>query len=337
MEKRISLAAAHLKNILRDAIRLQPTENVLVIFDAQAALSKIMVEAYRLAIPAAKFVDFETVTPGDIFHVIDGLKAGDLVVLVQSTNFRLDEFRLRIELFKRNLKTIEHMHLDRMTDPQIDTYIEALAYDPAYYRPLGRALKSQMDAAQEVVVECAGTKLVYETGMESTKLNIGDYAEMKNVGGTYPIGEVFTEPKDLRAVNGEAMIFGFAGSDHLIRIYEPFRVQITDGILTSPDGPTEFQEILERIRLDEEVLVREFGLGLNPAMDKHRIVNDLTAFERQKGLHFSLGAKHAMYVKPGLGRKHGRYHVDVFVDAERILFDEKTIYEKGNFAMENSS
>lgn len=26
---------------------------------------------------------------------------------------------------------------------------------------------------------------------------------MKNVGGTFPVGEVFTEPKELRQVNGE--------------------------------------------------------------------------------------------------------------------------------------
>lgn len=32
---------------------------------------------------------------------------------------------------------------------------------------------------------------------------------MKNVGGTFPIGEVFSEPKDLTKVNGELMIFGY--------------------------------------------------------------------------------------------------------------------------------
>jgi hypothetical protein len=331
MEHKIDRATGHLKDILRDAIQLAPTEKALVVFDTESDLTKIMTEAYRRALPNGRFVDFADVVPADVLGMIDALSPGDLVVLVQSMNFRLDEFRLRIELFKRSLKTIEHIHLSRMSEDQWDTYIESLAYDSNYYRPLGRRLASKLDTSHEIVVECAGTKLVYTGGMEQTKLNIGDYSTMKNIGGTFPIGEVFTEAKDLRSVNGEAMVFACAGNDHMIRLYRPFRVQINEGIFSSPEGPAEFREILDRIREDEEVLVREFGLGINAAMDKSHIVNDITAFERQKGLHLSLGAKHAMYVKPGLGRKKGRYHVDVFIDAERILIDSEVIYSAGSY------
>ncbi|MEK7452012.1 MAG: hypothetical protein AAB664_01625, partial [Patescibacteria group bacterium] len=78
---------------------------------------------------------------------------------------------------------------------------------------------------------------------------------------------------------------------------------VYDGILTAPDAPQDFKDILDRIREDEDVLVREFGLGLNRAMGKDKIVYDITAFERQYGMHLSLGAKHAIYAKPGLHRK----------------------------------
>ena len=331
MDDLLVRTTGHLKNILRDALRFSPMEQALVIFDTQSPLTTMLTEAYRRALTTATFVDFETVTTADIAKRFDGLAPGDIVILVQSTNFRLDEFRIRIELYKRGLKTIEHTHLGRMPESQFETYVDALAYDPGYYRPLGHALKSRLDNAERIVVECTGTKLVYAGPMEETKLNIGDYTNMKNVGGTFPIGEVFTESRDLQTVNGEAMVFAFAGDDHLVRTYEPFRVVIRSGILTTPEGPPEFQAILDKIREDEEVLVREFGLGLNRAMDKHRIVNDITAFERQKGLHLSLGAKHAMYAKPGLSRKHGRYHVDIFVDAKRITVDETIIYQDGEF------
>jgi hypothetical protein len=40
------------------------------------------------------------------------------VVLVQSTSFRMDAYRIRIELFKRGLKVIEHVHLSRMPGEQ---------------------------------------------------------------------------------------------------------------------------------------------------------------------------------------------------------------------------
>ena len=64
---------------------------------------------------------------------IDLLKPSDLVVLVQSTSFRLDAFRIRIELFKRQLKVIEHPHLGRMSGHEIEYYIDSLAYDPEYF------------------------------------------------------------------------------------------------------------------------------------------------------------------------------------------------------------
>lgn len=331
METRIERAAAHLQDLLREAIKATPSQQTLVIFDEQNPLTRILTDAYRQAIPNGFFLNFDQTTPQDIIQRIDGLNAGDLVILVQSANFRLNEFRFRIELFKRDLKTIEHVHLNRLVEEQWDIYIESLAYDQSYYHTLGHALKTSLDTAEHVTVECAGTTLRYETRMEDSKLNIGDYTGMKNVGGTFPIGEVFTEAVALRKVNGEAMVFGFAGDDHVVRIYEPFKVIITDGILTSPDGPADFQKTLALIQEDEEVLVREFGLGINPAMHKQRIVNDITAFERQKGLHLSLGAKHAMYPKPGLRRKDGRYHVDIFIDVERIHINDRVIYEAGEF------
>lgn len=329
-----TLAAKNLGDIIRDAICLDPSENTLVIYDTEAPLTQIVLDGYRAALPAAEFLDFASVTPEQIMERISACSAGDLVVVLQSTNFRLNEFRLRIELFQRGLKTIEHVHLKRIPEDQFERYINALAYDVSMYRPLGNGLKNILENAEKVIVKCAGTTLEYLGGMESVKLNVGDYSQMKNIGGTYPIGEVFTEAKELAQVNGEAMIFGYAGEDHLVRIVEPFKVIIEKGKLVAPDAPEEFQHILDLIRADEEVHVREFGLGLNPAMGKHELVSDITAFERQRGMHMSLGAKHAIYAKPGLKRKTGRYHVDVFVDIENIEVDGKDIYRDGDFVVE---
>ncbi len=328
-------AETHLRAILQEAIRVAPTEQVLVIFDTQAPLARILVEAYRAALPTnATFVDFDTVTPDAVRAMIDACRPSDVVILVQSTNFRLDEFRLRIELFKRDLKTIEHLHLLRMSEDQFATYIESLAYDSSYYRGLGAAIKTRLDTAQRVVVSCAGTELIYEGGLEEAKLNVGDYSQMKNVGGTFPIGEVFTEARDLATTHGEAMIFGFAGDDHCVRFFQPFKVTVNNGVLTpGDDAPEDFKKIIARIQEDEEVLVRELGLGLNPAFGREHLVNDITAFERQRGVHLSLGEKHGIYPKPGLNRKQGRYHVDVFVDVEHVTVDGDVVFANGKYTL----
>ena len=330
----IASATRNVGDIVRLAIKHSTAKRTLVVFDERTPLARILTAAYRAALPEARFMDFDAEGKQAFFDALDGLAPGDLVALVQSSSFRLDEFRIRIELFKRGLATVEHLHLERARgEAQMAIYVDALAYDPSYYVRLGHALKERLDRAQEVVVRCAGTVLQYEGGMEPAKLNVGDYAGMANVGGTFPIGEVFSEPRDLSRVNGDAMLFAFAGIDHHVQMHAPFRIRVEGGVLVSHEGPAEFEAVLAQIRSEEAVLVREFGLGLNPAMGKTRLLDDITAFERQKGLHFSLGEKHGVYKKPGFNPKKTHFHIDVFVDAERIEADGAAIYADGEFAV----
>ena len=335
MDSLIAQASKHLSQVLTFSIKHTPKHKALVIYDREAPLAGILTDAYMVALPEGEFLDFADTSAEDILNRINALAPEDLVILVQSSNFRLNEFRIRIELFQRKLKTIEHMHLKLISEDQFSTYIEALAYNKEYFQQHGLTLKPIIDNAQRVVVKGEGTELVYEGGMEPAKLNIGDYTGMENVGGTFPIGEVFSEPKDLKQINGEAMLAGFAGMDHTLKQPTPFKVTVKQGILTAgDDAPAEFHEILDLIRADEEVTVREFGLGFNPAMDEQRIVNDITAYERRIGLHISLGAKHGVYKKPGFNNKKTRYHIDVFVDAKEIVADGRVIFKDGAYILE---
>ena len=78
--------------------------------------------------------------------------------------------------------------------------------------------------------------------------------------------------------------------------------------------------MLEMIHATEkgEVLVREFGVGLNPFLGRNKVVSEPNAFERQRGLHISLGKKHNLFRKPNLRKKDGVCHVDCFVDLYSI-------------------
>ncbi len=91
-------------------------------------------------------------------------------------------------------------------------------------------------------------------------------------------------------------------------------------------------EVIEMVRAGEgEVAVREFGLGLNRAMSKLKPVNDVTAFERQLGMHISIGKKHTVYKKPGIATKRTRFHIDLFVDVDTIEMDGTIIFKDGDF------
>jgi aminopeptidase len=328
----VDAATAHLRDVLALAIEHGPAHRALVVHDNRSDLARALTEAYRRNLPDAEFVDFDTVTPDAVLAAFKRMAPTDLVVLIQSTNFRLEAFRIRVELFKLGLKVVEHVHLSRMPGAQGGHYIEALAYDIGYYRGVGKALKARIDAASSGTVYSGGETLVFASPFESAKLNVGDYSGMNNVGGQFPIGEVFTEARDLEAVNGRVRVHVFGDTSYLVNRPEtPITLVIEKGrVVDTVDATPEFARLLEIIRADEgEVWVRELGFGMNRAFTRERRVDDIGTYERMCGIHLSLGAKHGVYPKPGFKRKDARYHVDIFAVTEAVYLDEELVYRDG--------
>ncbi|MET3105330.1 aminopeptidase [Oxalobacteraceae bacterium GrIS 2.11] len=333
----ISISALHIHNILSIAFEHTAQHTAVIVFDQRCELAQILAKAYQRNLPGAHYIDFDLVTPDFVLSAFTPLVPGDLVVLIQSTNFRLEAFRLRVELFKLQLKVIEHPHLARMSAEQVPCYIDALAYDPDYYRGVGRALKQRIDQAQRAVVHSgAGTQLFFDGPFEVAKLNIGDYSGMNNIGGQFPIGEVFTESKDLEAVHGKLRIFVFGDTSFTVnKPALPITLVIEKGrVIATEDSTAEFDIVLQQIRDDEgEVWVRELGFGMNRALSAERTVNDIGTYERMCGIHMSLGAKHGQYAKPQIRRADARYHVDVFAVTESVCLDEFEVYRNGGWVV----
>jgi leucyl aminopeptidase (aminopeptidase T) len=265
---------------------------------------------------------------------IGRLAPGDLVVLVQSSRFFPAEHRFRIGLFERGLKVVEHPHLGKILEPEIPAYVDALAYDSSYYRSVGPALKRRIDTANRIRVMGEGAELLYASRFEDAKLNIGDYRGRKNVGGQFPIGEVFTEPTDLEGLEGEIPLFAFGDSDFRVAVpAASIRLRIEAGIVVDARGaPPEFEAVLAAIRAEEEVVrVRELGFGLNRALTRDRRVSDVGSYERMCGTHLSLGSKHAIYARPGLSRRKTKFHVDVFVAVDRVDIDSEVVFSEGAY------
>lgn len=331
----VDTAERNVRDTLAIAIGHAPPRAALIVHDTRSDLNLALTEAYRRAAPDARFIDFDAVTPDDVLAAFAGLADGDLVVLIQSTSFRLEAFRIRIELFKRGLKVIEHVHLARMPGEQGLHYIDSLAYDPAYYRGVGHALKALIDGASHGVVDSGdGARLVFGSPFERAKLNIGDYTGMNNIGGQFPLGEVFTEARDLEAVNGRARIFVFGDTSfHVNQPAVPVTIIVEKGRVTGTENSTPaFDNMLDIIRAHEgEVWLRELGFGMNRAFSRTRTVNDIGTYERMCGIHLSLGAKHGVYAKPQFKRKDARYHVDVFAVTDGVYLDDRQVYIDGGW------
>ena len=325
----------HVANIVALAVKHAPPAKAVLVTDAQSGLSRLVGDAYRACLPDAQHLDFDAVTPAEVMAAFATLSPGDLVVLVQSSSFRLDAFRIRVELFKRGLKVIEHPHLGRMLPDEYACYVDSLQCDGVSYRQLGTALKALLDVAQGAVLDSGGAQLVYRSRFETARLNLDDYTGMKNVGGQFPIGEVFTEPVDLESVNGRVRIFAFGGSNFLVNVPErPATLVVERGkVVGTQDATPELERVLDQIRADEEVWVRELGFGMNRAFTRDRRVSDIGSYERMCGIHMSLGAKHGIYAKPAIRRNDGRHHVDVFAVTEAVWLDGVRVYQDGRWTV----
>jgi len=373
----IQKASQNIQDILKYSIKFDPAiHSSLVVFDTQDELTKIITAAYKIALPGAKFLDFDTTDKQQIIAEFDALKPYDLVILIQTGSFRLDEFRIRIHLFNHKLKVIEHLHLYRNEQKTWPIYVDSLAYDPTWYGKMGVALQDRLANCETLVIRTSNnfeptnqvdgnantpetlvppiysgdsfgkstanydvsktstiSQVTVTGGLEIPKLNTGDYTGMVNVGGTFPIGEVFTESKVLENLNGSFWVYAFANEKFEIMMPEIFEVNIVNGLVDSwsKNAPKEFISVIENIKLQERAIVREIGFGLNRAMSKTLPLGDITAFERIVGVHLSIGEKHSVYSKADITKHKARFHVDLFLQTKQVLVDGQVIFEDGAY------
>lgn len=330
----VSQATNHITNILSLSVQYTAEAKALVVYDTKYGLTDILTEAYRAALPNAEFINFDTSSKEEVMAAFGRMSPRDLVVLIQSDNFRLDAFRIRLHLFEKKLKVIEHVHLARNTEDVWDVYINALEY-PSIYRTTGPRLKEKLEHAGTIRIEAGDAVLTVSGGIESPKLNIGDYTGMENVGGTFPIGEVFTESKDFSRMNGSFMIYAYAGGDFCVEMHEPFRVDVEAGIVVGwgENTPQSFIDIVNMIRQYERPLIREIGFGMNKAITRERYLQDITAFERIYGMHLSLGEKHSVFKKEGITTTKTKFHVDLFPHIDRVYADGNPIFQDGKYVV----
>jgi chaperonin cofactor prefoldin len=83
----------------------------------------------------------------EILAELKNLPKDSCVVLVQSTNFRLSAFRIRLELFQRGIHVIEHNHLAYIPEQQLPTLVSALEYRSDTYARQHKELETLLSNA----------------------------------------------------------------------------------------------------------------------------------------------------------------------------------------------
>jgi hypothetical protein len=161
----VNRAKKYVRNILHDSLHIQPSERLYILYDEDVELTQIITAAYGDMINEhsnIEFTNFNHHTADDILGHLMTLKAHDCVILIQSQQFRLNEYRLRLELFKRNIKTIEHVHLNIIKPDEYQNYVESLAFSPVNYRDLALRIKAKVDKCQHILVNLRKTKYLID-------------------------------------------------------------------------------------------------------------------------------------------------------------------------------
>ena len=329
----------HLHNILHQNYRINKDCFILLIYDTDSTIAKLLSDTYQQEIKSNphKIIDFPTVAESVVEEAITSLPNHSLVILVQSLSFRMTKHRLRADLFRAGHMVIEHARLSLNKDEEIQNYIDSLEYNTPYYVQASDKIETLLQNNSSLCIESGNNlTLKIDSAFEKPLKNTGDFSGNPIVAAGFPIGEIFTEAKELDKMNGSVLVFGFPTLEHTTHFCEPFEVQIKDGCVVGHNGPKLFAEILQRIASEEvngAVQVREIGFGLNRGLGFEKTLHEPTAFERFAGMHFSLGLKHAMYAKK-LGRKvYQKYHIDIFCKVKKVFIGETRIMEEGKYVI----
>lgn len=327
----------NLQNILEKNYQIKKDQFVVVVYDLQCTLAKLLTEAYRTVVRdySHQLINFDDISEDCFLNILEKLPSRSLVILVQSVSFRMTKHRLRADLFRQGHLVIEHARLGYNTEEQIDNYVDALAYNTPYYVKVSTVIERLLLENSSLRIE-SGDDAVLEvnSAFEQPIKNTGDFSDNPIIAAGFPIGEIFTEAKELDKINGSVVVFGFPTIEHKTYFCEPFLAYIENGCVVGHNGPLVFENILQLIRQEEVngvVQIREIGFGLNRGIGFDKMLNEPTAFERFAGMHFSLGLKHAMYGKK-LGRKvFQKYHIDIFCKVNRVFIGKTLIFESGEY------
>ena len=265
------------------------------------------------------------------------LPAWSIVILVQSTNFRLSTFRIRLELFHLGIHVVEFNHLAYIPESEFTTFTTSLSYQTDEYVRQEWVIRGLIEENNEkwgnTRIQSVNGEFLTFWALEKIRGNTGDYTGTVNKWGTFPLGEVFTESVELDSLNWKCLIESYPRENFSVDHCTPFELVIQNGrVLPSDDFPAPFAKLYNWIvQYEWDVLVRELGMGLNTAITTATPLSDINFYERKIGIHLSLGKKHGIYGKKIPKTMIQRFHIDVFIATEWVYIGDQRVYEGGGW------
>ena len=145
------------KDIIEKDFKWKAPEKILILYDEDTGLSRLLKCGYEEGAKALG-ATLETVlfTLDDAENIVTKIKTqyhpSDLIILVQSTSFRVSAYRWRNLLCEQGLKVVEHSHLSKVKEDEYQTYIDSLNYDFSLQEKKCRALTHYLQKAAQIKI-----------------------------------------------------------------------------------------------------------------------------------------------------------------------------------------
>lgn len=146
------------KDILEKNLQIleEPYSNnpVVLVYDTESLLATELANGYKKNlknIEKSEVINIADIDKKLLQEKLLALPQDSTVVLVQSTNFRIDDFRIRLNLHNAGVGCLEHPHLSYMPHDQIENYADSIQYYTDYYLRVGNILQEKIEAADEML------------------------------------------------------------------------------------------------------------------------------------------------------------------------------------------
>src|SRR3989338_8235065 len=135
----MSTLTKNLSDIIHKNYKIKTDTFILLLYDTQSPLAKLLAEGYQEVIQDLKHkkINFQEHTEEEILAEFERLPPKSLIILVQSLSLRMTKHRLRADLFQQGHQVIEHARVSYNTDAEIQNYINSLQYDTPFYVAMG--------------------------------------------------------------------------------------------------------------------------------------------------------------------------------------------------------
>src|SRR4051812_23920082 len=95
-----ALARKNIEDTLAIAMQHDARHAAAIVADERCELAQLLLRVYRECLPEAHVILFDDASPDTAKAALTALAPGDLAILVQSSVFRIPDFRTRVELYR---------------------------------------------------------------------------------------------------------------------------------------------------------------------------------------------------------------------------------------------